>query len=528
MDDITALKAAQAIWAGMTPEEQQSMKQGFADSGHVWKPQVGPQTEAFGSEADIVFYGGAAGGGKTDLAIGLALTKHTETLLLRRESTQLKGVIKRMTQILGGTDGLNRSNGQWRIPDSPKTVDLGHCKDSGDEEKYQGQPHDLIVFDEITHFLESMFRFIIGWNRSVDPGQRCRVLCTGNPPTSSDGDWVREFWGPWLDDQHKDPALPGELRWYATIDGEDYPVPDGRHFVVRDDQMVYDFDPADYSPIEIIRPQSRTFIPAKVQDNAFLRDTSYISVLQSLPEPLRSQMLTGDFRAGIDDDVWQVLPTSWVQAAMDRWVDRPNNKGTMDSMGVDVSRGGRDDSVISRRHDDWYDKLIKIPGVSVPDGPTLGAHVLVYRRDACPVHVDAIGVGTSVIDWLQEQTVQNVPVTGSEASTLTDETGTFKFRNMRAELYWLFREALDPAKDPTLALPPDSRLKADLCAPRYMVREGNIIVIESKEDIKKRLGRSTDDGDAVIYASMHTSVRTIEALSTRHRKPQVRRHVIGT
>jgi hypothetical protein len=78
----------------------------------LWVPNVGPQTEAYYSEADEIFYG-------------------------------------------------------------------------GDKQRFKGDSHDLIVFDEGTDFLESQYRFIIGWNRSTDPNQRCRVVVTSNPPTTA-------------------------------------------------------------------------------------------------------------------------------------------------------------------------------------------------------------------------------------------------------------------------------------------------------------------------------------------------------
>jgi hypothetical protein len=53
-------------------------------SANAWVPNVGPQTEAYYSEADEIFYGGEAGGGKTDLGVGLALTEHQRSLILRR------------------------------------------------------------------------------------------------------------------------------------------------------------------------------------------------------------------------------------------------------------------------------------------------------------------------------------------------------------------------------------------------------------------------------------------------------------
>jgi hypothetical protein len=78
-----------------------------------------------------------------------------------------------------------------------------------------------------------------------------------------------------------------------------------------------------------------------------------------------------------------------------------------------------------------------------------------------------------------------------------------KFRNNRSFLMWRFREALEPVKGENLALPPDSELKADLCAPRWKLTASGIL-IESKDEIKKRIGRSPDKGDAVILASIAT------------------------
>jgi hypothetical protein len=76
-----------------------------------------------------------------------------------------------------------------------------------------------------------------------------------------------------------------------------------------------------------------------------------------------------------------------------------------------------------------------------------------------------------------------------------------KFTNKRTEAYWRFREALDPSQEggSHVALPDDPKLVADLTAPTFEVTR-NGIALESKEDVCKRLGRSTDRGDAVIMA----------------------------
>jgi hypothetical protein len=57
--------------------------------------------------------------------------------------------------------------------------------------KYQGRPHDLKAFDEITHFTEAQFRTLIGWLRTDNPNIRQRVVAAGNPPTTPEGEWVK-------------------------------------------------------------------------------------------------------------------------------------------------------------------------------------------------------------------------------------------------------------------------------------------------------------------------------------------------
>jgi hypothetical protein len=84
-------------------------------------------------------------------------------------------------------------------------------------------------------------------------------------------------------------------------------------------------------------------------------------------------------------------------------------------------------------------------------------------------------------------------------SEATDKSGKLKFINLRAEIYWKLREALDPSTGENLALPPDPLLLQDLTAPQWSLTVSGIKV-ESKDDIKKRIGRSTDSGDAVALA----------------------------
>lgn len=472
-----------------TDDELREIDGILAESTPVWVPLPGPQTEAFYSEADILYYGGAAGGGKSDMLLGLALTKHTRSIIYRREGTQNLALVDRLlNELLKERKGWNGQDHVWR--GNGRQIEFGACKDLGDEQRYQGRAHDLKGFDEITHFLESQFRFLCGWLRSADGNQRKRIVCTGNPPTNTDGQWVKEYWGAWLNDKHPNPAKPGELRWYTTKDGKDVECSDGKPFMHRG---------------RMIQPLSRTFIPSRVTDNVFMMSTGYEAMLQALPEPLRSQMLHGDFSAGSEDNPWQCIPSAWVDAAMARWKE-DGKKEEMSSVGVDVARGGRDSTVIATRYGQWYAPLKLYPGSDTPDGPIVAGLALAEQKDAAPIHVDVIGVGGSVVDHLRCNDIQAEGINGAETKgieTARDKSGQLKFRNMRAKIYWQFREALDPKTGKNIALPPDSALKADLCTPMWKLSAQGI-QIEAKQDIIDRLGRSPDRGDAVVYCSIDT------------------------
>jgi hypothetical protein len=115
------------------------------------------------------------------------------------------------------------------------------------------------------------------------------------------------------------------------------------------------------------------------------------------------------------------------------------------------------------------------------------------------VFVDIVGIGSSVFDHLKGNNANVRAVNSAEASHGRDKSGKLDFANKRSELWWRCREALEPDGDDPIYLPPDPRLLADLCAPRWKLTARGIQV-ESKPDIAKRLGRSTDRGDAVCYA----------------------------
>ena len=500
------------LWEHLTPDEQAEIMSLF-DQMPIWTPIAGVQTQAYLSKATITGYGGAAGGGKTDLAVGLALTEHQRVMIVRDEAKQLKGITDRIIEIVGHRKGFNSVGGAWTNPVPNCLIDLLGIPNIGDETKMQGVPHDLIVFDETANLRESQVRFLMGWLRSADPKQRKRVLMTFNPPTTAEGRWVIDYFKPWLDKNYEPKAKSGELRACYVVEGKDYWLPtlNTDPFVLVDGEPCYDFEPCEYSLQDIIEPETRTFIHAKVTDNPYLVESGYIKTLQALPEPLRSQMLHGDFGAGVKDSEWQVIPTLWVEAAQARWKDRATMRqmgllGEMDSLGVDPVRGGDDNLVIAKRYRNWIDELYVEKGTGVPDGTAVAARVVMEQKDQAPIHIDVIGVGASPYDKLKDIGVHVVGVDVRNASTETSSDGIMRFYNLRSQLWWQMREMLDPKSGLDIALPPDTELLKDLTAPLWSFK-GKEIQIEVKELTKKRIGRSPDRADAVILAMMNTQKR---------------------
>ncbi len=496
----------------MSPEQRKRALEWYSEDVklQVWRPLPGPQYLAYHSDADVIGFGGAAGGGKTDLAIGLALTKHHKVLFMRQHQTELTGIYDRLGEILGRSDYRDR-HGSWVIPGGPwgsRKLRFGSFANAGDESKEQGKEKDLIVLEEAANMLEGPARFVMGWLRSAR-GIRVQALLTFNPPTTSEGRWIISFFAPWIQRNHPNPALPGELRWFiGTKKSPDTEVPDNRPRIeLPDGSITTDFDPKKVKRELILKPVSRTFIPSRVIDNSFLAGTNYMSVLQQLPEPLRSQMLLGDFTAGIKDSEWQVIPTAWVEAACARW-KALERKPKMESMGVDVARGGDDNTVIMRLHQtNWFDEPLVYPGTQTPDGQTAAGLIVIAMRDQAPIHVDVIGIGASVYDHLKAN-YQVIAINAAEKAPGLDKSGMLTFANVRSWMWWQFREALDPNSNLGIALPPDKRLIADLTTPRFEKR-GTAIYVESREDLLKaaRLGRSPDWGTATVQAWVRTPRR---------------------
>ena len=453
----------------------------------LWYPQSKKQWLAVLSQADELFYGGAAGGGKSDLVIGMAIELHHHSVIFRRVYPNLKEIMRRAREIIGSDAGENKSDKLWTFADG-RTVEFGAVQYEDSKKDWQGRPHDLKAFDELPEFSESQYEFICGWTRTTDIGQRVRVVATGNPPMDETGSWIIRRWGAWLDDTHPNPAKAGELRWYVTMDGKEQEIDNGSSFEHNG---------------ETLYPRSRTFIPALLDDNPYYaQDGRYKSVLQSLPEPLRSQLLNGDFRASAMPDPFQIIPTEWVRLAQKRWLEREKPITPLTAVGIDPSRGGADKTSLSKRHDNWFDEVKSWPGVMVKDGAIMAELARQEIGENVPnyINIDVSAIGSSGYDHLKPLFKNVIPFNPAEGSEYRDKSKKLKMRNKRAEMYWRMRDALDPQGGDDLALPPSTELLADLCSARYEVSSAGVKV-EDKTEIKARIGRSPDVGEALMMCN---------------------------
>jgi hypothetical protein len=214
---------------------------------------------------------------------------------------------------------------------------------------------------------------------------------------------------------------------------------------------------------------------------------------------LYANRVLGEFHVADEDGV---IPLAWIEAAVERWKAWRDGGGEVDALstvGVDVARSGADQTVMAPRHGDVVTELRYTTHEDTM--ATAGRTEGILTAAGCGTAVvDVIGIGAGVVDKLRENGFDVNAFNASEGTHRRDRTGELGFTNCRSAAWWNLREMLDPAYGATLALPDDDLLIGDLTAPRWRVLSGGKIQVESKKDIKKRLGRSTDSGDAVVQA----------------------------
>ena len=249
-------------------------------------PQKGPQEKFLSSDADIVIYGGSAGGGKT-YSLLLDFLRHYNNrdagaVCFRRTSPQVRnegGLWDTSRKIYGAIGAEPKETIlQWKFPSGGK-LKFAHLEHEKNVLDWQGSQIPIIYFDELTHFSEKQFFYMLSRNRSIS-SIKPYVRATTNPSSKS---WVRKL-----------------IDWYLLPDGQADFSKSGvvRYFIRIDSKLVWGATAKELQkkyPGSI--PKSFTFIPAKLSDNKILmkQDPSYLANLQALSRFERMQLLDGNW-----------------------------------------------------------------------------------------------------------------------------------------------------------------------------------------------------------------------------------------
>lgn len=199
-----------------------------------------------------------------------------------------------------------------------------------------------------------------------------------------------------------------------------------------------------------------------------------------------------------------VISLHLVTEAVERWADAPDEDGPLE-LGLDVAEFGDDDSVLIARRGRKAWAAETWNGL---DAVQLVGKVLAYIRDIradgeiAVVKVDVVGVGAGVASLLatHRDEVKVVRVNASATPT-ADEEVAGKLKNLRAQLWVGMRDWLKAGG----AIPEDGKLEGELVAPTYLFDAQGRMQIESKKDMRKRLGRSPDRADALGLAIFSTA-----------------------
>lgn len=290
-------------------------------------PQAGPQLDFLSSSAHIAIYGGAAGSGKSFALLLEPLRHYTNSkfggVIFRKNSTQIRnegGLLDESMELYAPLGGVLRESFlEWTFPSGAR-VKFAHIDTEKDVYSWQGSQIAFIGFDELVHFSESQFFYMLSRNRSTSgvPGY---VRATCNPDADS---WVRHLIDWWIGPGgYPIKERSGVLRWFIRIDNTII-------WANTPEELI-----AKHGPETM--PKSLTFIMATIHDNKILleKDPSYLANLHALTRVERMRLLGGNwdvkYSAGsLFQREWfpilDAIPAGWIQSIRfwDRAATKPN------------------------------------------------------------------------------------------------------------------------------------------------------------------------------------------------------------
>lgn len=235
-----------------------------------------------------------------------------------------------------------------------------------------------------------------------------------------------------------------------------------------------------------------SFIPSKASENPHLPDSYTDDLRKTLPADMVERYVDGNWEVVVNFE--SVFPANWLNDAVNNNNYTPSD-GDEVVFGVDVATFGDDKSVIAMRKGYKVEILQVIDSISTTDLATQVAMMADYYEPSI-INIDSIGVGQGVCDRLMDMGYPVMPFVGGESP----EDG--RFLNRRSEAHWNVRKLLERKM---LDLPDDPDLINEMGVIKYLVNlSERRIQVESKPAIKKRLGKSPDLNDAIVYACMDT------------------------
>lgn len=204
-----------------------------------------------------------------------------------------------------------------------------------------------------------------------------------------------------------------------------------------------------------------------------------------------------------------LIPYEWIEAANRRWEERQGRQQPLrfGRIGVDVAGMGRDNSVIVPRYGNYVPEIIAFNSGGNADHMALAGRVKTYLDNReNKAMIDTIGEGAGVYSRLVEQGCKNAFSCKFSAAAhgLSDETGVYAFANLRAYCYWAVRDWLNPSNGYDACLPVSERLIEEATNVKWKFQSDGRIIIEPKDDVKKRIHRSPDYMDALANTFMPT------------------------
>ena len=398
-----------------------------------------------------LLYGGAIRGGKSYVAMATIIIlarifKGSRWAIVRKDLGRIRRNVVPTFEKIKPTNfvgPLNKSEWSYTCSNGSEILLVAESlKDDPDLDRFKGLEVNGFLLEEANELSEKT------WNKCIERAGSWIIADGQQPPplilltTNPADNWVkRVFYDPWKDGVLKPPYF---------------------------------------------------YLPANIFDNPYIPQ-EYLESIKNLPPKEYRRFVEGDWSQSDEPD--QLIKYQWIREAYEIEL-----QGGKQRLGVDVARFGDDETVLAKM---LGNALVEIQGyknMSIDRTATITQNKIMEDGiDADMVGIDVVGLGAGVVDNLRRAGYTVKAISSGEKPVHIPGWNThFKFYNLRSQMWWFLREKL---RNGEIAIAvQNQKLVEDLTAPRYEIRSDKTIRVESKDEIKKRLGRSTDYGDAFVYA----------------------------